>query len=115
MPAETPPVDVLDQFRPLFEPRSIAIVGASEANRTRANDVLDFTRAMGFAGNIYPIHPAAGTIAGIKAYRSFAECPTDIDYAFVAIAAAKVPDLLQASQGKVRFAQIMASGFGETA
>ena len=108
-------VDVRRSLRPLFEPRAIAIVGASNRGRTRANDVLDFTRAMGFAGPIYPIHPTAATIGGLPAYRSFGDCPGEIDYAFVAIAAARVPDLLERSCGRVRFAQIMASGFGESA
>jgi len=107
--------DVREHFRPLFEPRAIAIVGASASGRTRANDVLDFTLALGFEGAVYPIHPTAATIDGLKAYRSFADCPTGIDYAFVAIAAARVPELLRAGGERVRFAQIMASGFGETA
>ena len=106
--------DVLSRFRPLFEPKSIAIVGASSGNRTRANDVLEFTRAMGFAGPIYPIHPGAAEIDGLRAYRSFSDCPTEIDYAFVAIGAARVPELLASARGRVRYAQIMASGFGET-
>jgi acyl-CoA synthetase (NDP forming) len=113
------PADVGDnikrRFRPLFEPRSIAIVGASSGGRTRANDVLDFTLEMGFAGKVYPIHPTATTIAGLTAFRSLADCPTDIDYAFVAIAAAKVPALLECGGERVSFAQIMSSGFGETA
>src|SRR5438132_13995233 len=103
------------RFRPLFEPRSIAIVGVSNTNPTRANDVMDFTLAMGFSGPIYPIHPTAKSINGREAYPSFAECPTNIDYAFVAIAASKVPNLLETARGRVRYAQIMASGFGETA
>lgn len=102
------------RFRPLFEPRSIAIVGASNSNRTRANDVLDFALGMGFSGDVYPIHPTAEEIAGFTAYRSFSECPTEIDYAFIAIAAAKIPDLLEQGGDRVRFAQIMSSGFGET-
>ena len=106
--------DVLGRFRPLFEPKAIAIVGASNGNRTRANDVLEFTRAMGFAGPIYPIHPSAAEIDGLRAYRQFSDCPTEIDYAFVAIGATKVPELLATAQGRVRYAQIMASGFGET-
>lgn len=106
--------DVLRSFRPLFEPHSIAIVGASASSRTRANDVLDFTRAMGFTGNIYPIHPTARAIAGLKAYRSLADCPTEIDYAFAAIAAPKVPGLLERGGERLRFAQIMSSGFSET-
>jgi acyl-CoA synthetase (NDP forming) len=107
--------DLRSRFRPLFEPRAIAIVGASNSGRTRANDVLDFTRAMGFPGPIYPIHPTAATISDLPAYRSFADCPGEIDYAFVAIGAARVPGLLEQADGRVRFAQIMASGFGETA
>jgi len=107
--------DVRQRFKPLFEPRSIAIVGASAGNRTRANDVLDFTLALGFDGPVYPIHPTAATINGIKAYRSFADCPGPIDYAFIAISANRVPELIRSGGERVRFAQIMASGFGETA
>jgi len=77
--------------------------------------VLDFTLAMGFAGDVYPIHPTAATIGGLPAYRSFAECPGGVDYAFIAIAAARVPSLLETGGERVRFAQIMSSGFGETA
>jgi acyl-CoA synthetase (NDP forming) len=102
-------------FGALFAPRAIAIVGASQRGRTRANDVLDFTRAMGFEGAIYPIHPTASTIAGLPAYRSFLDTPSEIDYAFVAINAPAVPDLLERGGHRVRFAQIMSSGFGETA
>lgn len=115
MPPDRAGAGVREHFRPLFEPRAIAIVGASASARTRANDVLDFTLSMGFGGAVYPIHPAADTINGLTAYRSFADCPTPIDYAFIAIAAARVPELLRAGGERVRFAQIMASGFGETA
>src|SRR6476660_9911909 len=97
------PLDIAARFRPLFEPRAIAIVGASGGARTRANDVLDFTVEMGFDGAIYPIHPSAASIAGRPAYRSFGDCPTDIDYAFVAIGAARVPELLEAGGERVRF------------
>ena len=102
-------------FEALLHPRAIAIVGASQKGRTRANDVLDFTRAMGFEGPIYPIHPTASSIAGLRAYRSFGDCPSEIDYAFVAIGAQAVPDLLEQGGNRVRFAQVMSSGFGETA
>jgi acyl-CoA synthetase (NDP forming) len=114
MTSERPGESLRERFRPLFQPRAIAIVGASQSGRTRANDVLDFTRALGFEGAIYPIHPTAAKIGGLRAYRSFAECPGDIDYAFVAIGAARVPELLAQGGERVRFAQIMASGFGET-
>jgi len=108
--ADSPTAD----FRRLFEPRAIAVVGASSNGRTRANDVLDFTRAMGFDGPIYPIHPKADRIGGLKAYRSFADCPTEIDYAFVAIGANKVTELIDTAAGRVGFAQIMASSFEES-
>jgi acyl-CoA synthetase (NDP forming) len=100
-------------FEALFQPRTIAIVGASQKGRTRANDVLDFTRAMGFEGAIYPVHPTASAIGGLPAYRSFAACPSPIDYAFIAIGAEAVPELLEQGGDRVRFAQIMSSGFGE--
>ena len=104
------PVD----FGPLFKPRAAAFIGASASKPNRVNDIIDICRNLGFSGGMYPIHPSAETINGLRAYKSVADCPEDIDYAFLAIPAAKVPEVVAGFNGKVRFVQIMSSGFAET-
>lgn len=106
--------EVLDRFRPLVEPQTIAVAGASASSVTLGNEVINHVRNFGFKGDIYPIHPSAEEVEGLPAYRSFADLPQTVDYAYISVAAASIPDLLAGAQGKVRFAQVSSSGFGET-
>lgn len=104
---------VIDQFMPLFAPKTVAVVGASTKGAALPNVFIRRIREFGFEGAIYPIHPTAAEIDGLPAYRSLGETPEPVDYAYIAIAAAQVPPLLAAGQGRVRFAQVISSGFGE--
>jgi acyl-CoA synthetase (NDP forming) len=49
----------------------------------------------------------------LPAYPSLAETPEPVDYAYVAIAAPRIPDALAAAKGRCRIAQVISSGFGE--
>ncbi|MGH7053181.1 MAG: acetate--CoA ligase family protein [Stellaceae bacterium] len=105
--------DIFARFAPLFFPQRIAVLGASSGGGAPANAVIRHIRGCGFAGPIHPVHPSAAVVEGLPACRSLADLPQPVDYAFVAIAAAQVPAALRAGTGKVRFAQVMSSGFGE--
>jgi len=105
--------DVLERFRPLFEPKTVAVVGASSTGSTFCNIFVRRIREFGYAGAIYPIHPSADSVDGLPAYRSLAETPQPVDYALVAIPAAQIPPLLERANGHVRFAQVVSSGFAE--
>jgi acyl-CoA synthetase (NDP forming) len=100
-------------FTPLFEPKTVAVIGASTKGTALPNVFIRRIREFGFEGAIYPIHPTADEIDGLRAYRSLAETPEPIDYAYIAIAAAQIPPLLAAANGRLRFAQVISSGFGE--
>jgi acyl-CoA synthetase (NDP forming) len=105
---------ILDRFAPLFMPRNIAVLGASTSGAGPASNLIRQLDEFGFTGPIYPIHPSAEFVAGRRAYRSLAELPDPVDYAFVAIAAAAVPAALSSGAKRVRFAQVMSAGFGES-
>jgi len=102
-----------EYFEPLFAPRTIGVLGASSKGTSRANGFITQMQNFGYEGPIYPIHPSAEEINGLKAYPSLADTPEPVDYAYVAIPAASVTDSIAASKGRVRFAQVLASGFGE--
>jgi acyl-CoA synthetase (NDP forming) len=106
---------VVERFRPLFTPRAVAVLGASTTSTTVANTFLRRMKEFGYAGRLYPIHPKAGEIEGLPAYASIADTPEPIDYAYVAIGARAIPDVLRNARGRVRFAQVISSGFGEVA
>ncbi|MQA06521.1 MAG: acyl-CoA synthetase, partial [Streptosporangiales bacterium] len=97
----------------LFAPRTIAVAGASTNKVTYGNIFIRRLRKFGFEGNVYPLHPTAETIEGVRSYRSFADMPEPIDYAYVAVPPKKVPDLLEDARGRLRFAHVISSGFGE--
>jgi acyl-CoA synthetase (NDP forming) len=104
---------IIGRFKPLFEPGTVAVVGASTRSAPLPNVFMRRIRELGYAGEIYPIHPSAPEIDGLKAYRSLAETPRPVDYAYIAIAAAQVAPLLREARGRVCFAQVISSGFGE--
>lgn len=109
----TTPSDPETYFAPLFTPKTIAVVGASSSNVNIANTFIERQAEYGFTGKIYPIHPSAETISGLPAYPTLGDTPEPVDYAYLAIGADRVPPLLSAANGRVKFAQVISAGFGE--
>ena len=109
-----PPVSP-DAIGSLFYPKSVAIVGASAQIGKWGHSLMTNTISGGFKGEIYPVNPAGGELAGKKVYRSIAEIPGKIGLAVVTIPAEKVMDLVPQFQAKgVRNMLLITSGFGET-
>ncbi len=103
-------------YSPIFRPRVIAVVGASASGGVSpGNEFIRHTRALGFDGRIVPIHPSAASVEGLPAAKSFADIGETVDFAYVAVGAQHVTALLASAAGKVRYAQVMSSGFGEVA
>ena len=103
----------VERFQPLFEPKTIAVVGASTTSSIIANTFIRRIKAYGYEGEIYPIHPKADEIEGLRAYPSLGQTPKPIDYAYVATRADRIPDMIGDAKGNVKFAQIISSGFRE--
>lgn len=101
------------RFEALFAPKTIAVVGASTTSSIIANTFIRRMKAYGYAGEIYPIHPKAEEIEGLKAYPSMGETPKPVDYAYIATRADRIPPLIGAAKGNVKFAQVISSGFRE--
>ncbi|RWF59878.1 MAG: CoA-binding protein [Mesorhizobium sp.] len=64
----------------LLRPKSIAVFGGAQAAAVVAQSIK-----MGFAGEIWPVHPTKDEVAGRKAYRSVADLPGAPDAAFVGV------------------------------
>lgn len=106
-------IDVRAQFEPLFAPRAVAVAGMSRTREAQGNRFVRALREFGYAGPLYALHPSASDIDGVPAYPSFAEMPGPVDYAYVAVPAASLVDLL-GSATTVAFAQVITSGLGES-
>jgi acyl-CoA synthetase (NDP forming) len=105
--------DAAARFERLFTPRTVAVVGASSTGVTMANTFIGRMKKFGYEGPIYPIHPTAQIIDGMAAYPSLAETPGPVDYCYIAVGAARIPEILESAKGNVAFAQVISSGFSE--
>ncbi|MHA3904962.1 acetate--CoA ligase family protein [Castellaniella sp. WN] len=101
--------EVLEHFRPLLRPGTVAVLGASSKKTTIANTFIRRLREFGYGGDIYPIHPSAHEIEGLAAYPSLAETPAAVDYAYVAIPFSKVAASIDLPPGRCHFVQIISS------
>lgn len=110
-----PPGKPAGDLRRLLCPRSIAVVGASADGAGPGNNFIRNLRGFGYAGELSVIHPTAREIDGVPCHASLAALPETVDYAYIAIPAARTPVLLAGAAGKVAFAQVMSSGFAEVA
>ena len=94
----------------LLSPRSICAVGGREAAR-----VVEQCQRMGFAGPVYPVHPARAEMAGIPCYRSVADLPEAPDAAFVGVRRDRTIDVVRALAARgAGGAVCYASGFRES-
>jgi acetyl coenzyme A synthetase (ADP forming)-like protein len=101
-------------IRYLFEPRSIAIIGASADERKIGHKVLRNALEVGYKGKVHPINPKGGEILGLKAHKSILDVEGDVDVAFIAIPAKYVFDAVKECAAKgVKFLPIITSGFSE--
>ena len=107
--------DVLEKFKPVFEPRSVAFVGASNTPMKWGFQVPFNLVKFGYDGKVYPVNPHESEILGLKVYRTIAEVPEKpVDLAVVTVPARGVLDVLkECAAAGVRAALVVAGGFGE--
>src|SRR5690348_7401688 len=99
---------------PLFLPRSIAVIGASDDPTKIRGRILNQVIAGGYRGAIHPIHPTRREIKGLPAFPTIAEAPGPIDLALIAIPAESVLGVLEECVAAgVRSAIVYSSGFAE--
>jgi acyl-CoA synthetase (NDP forming) len=101
-------------LHPLLNPKSIAIIGASNDPSRIGGRILRYLRNHGYAGDIFPVNPKYDKIEGIKCYRDILSIPFEIDVALVAVPEQTVLSVLEEAGGaKVRSAIIYSAGFSE--
>ena len=99
----------------LFNPRGIAIAGASGDATRPGGQTVRALNQYGYRGGIYPVNPRYPELAGHKCYPSISDIDGACDLAVIALPAAQVPGVLRqcGAQG-IRFAVILGGGFRET-
>ena len=104
---------MLEEF---FDPKSVAVVGASTSPEKLGYAVLENLVNGGYAkvGKIFPINPKADEILGQKAYPSVLDVPENIDLAVIVIPYPYVPAVLEeCGKKKIPGVVVISAGFRE--
>lgn len=97
-----------------FNPKSIAIIGASREPKKVGNIVLDNIISSGFKGKIYPINPNADSILNIKCFKSVNDLPEIPELVLISLPAEISLAVLEEVGAKgIKNVVIFASGFKE--
>ena len=92
---------IKDQLDPIFRPRSVAVVGASNRqDRWGYETMYNVLNWSQFRGEVYPINPKDEFVHGLKAYKSVIEVPGPIDLAVIVVNASQVRGRLSAVCGE---------------
>ncbi len=98
----------------VFEPRSVAVVGASATPNKAGFNIVDNLLRLGYKGQVYPVNPKAGEILGLKAYPAVDQIPHQVDTAVIATPARVAVDVMRGCARKgVKAVIIISSGFSE--
>lgn len=98
----------------LFNPRSIAVVGASHDAKKIGHAVLDNLIRFNYKGELYPVNPSGSEILGLKPSPSVSQIGKPVDLAVLAIPARAVPEaVIDCSAGGVKAVVILSAGFKE--
>jgi len=103
------------ELDPVFNPTSIAVIGASRKPGTIGNKVVENLIEGGYKGKIFPVNPSADEILGQKAYPKVTDIPGEVDAAVFCVPAKFVLDAARdCAAKKVKGLIIISSGFSET-
>lgn len=98
----------------LFNPRAVAIVGATADTRRAGGQPLHSLTHQGYAGRVYAVNPRYKDIAGRPCYASIDALPERCDLAVIAVPASEVPGAIEAcGRNGIQHAVILSAGFRE--
>src|SRR5258708_36869197 len=103
----------MSRLKAALDPRSVAIIGASENPNKVGGRPVHYLDKFGFKGKIFPINPSRSEVQGYKCYNSLADLPEAPEMVIVAVAgdnALGAGEDFAAHGGKI--AGGMAPGFG---
>jgi acetyltransferase len=98
----------------IFNPRSVAVIGATDREGSVGRTVLWNMLSTPFGGTVYPVNPKRPSILGVKAYKDIASLPELPDLVVITTPAPSAPGLIQECvDAGVPSAIIISAGFKE--
>jgi acyl-CoA synthetase (NDP forming) len=102
-----------EQVRQLFNPRSIALIGATDKSRWSWS-IFGNLQLHGFSGPVYLVNPRGISVHGHPSYARVADLPAPVDLAFVMVATSAVLSVLaQVADAGIPSVVLLTSGFAE--
>jgi len=97
-----------------FEPRSLAVIGASRTPGRPGHVVLQNLLDNGYPGAVYPVNPEAKEILGLRAYPTIASLPDGVEVGIILLPARATPQALRECVAKgMGHIVLSAGGFAE--
>ena len=95
----------------IFQPKTVALIGASEKRGSFGASIMNQLTGQGFKGSIFPVNPKYSKIREKKAYRSVLEIDASVDLAVLAVPAKRIPKIIRdCKKAQVRGAVILDAG-----
>lgn len=107
-------MDSQHQIKNFFNPRSIAVIGASRDSHKLGYGVVRNLRQYHYRGQVYPVNPAAGEILDYRCYPDIPSLPKPVDLAVVIVPAKYVIDsVVQCGEHGIQSVVVVSGGFSE--
>lgn len=107
-------IAAVNALKLFFNPRSIAVIGASKKRRTISGELFHNLLTYGFAGPVYPVNPTTDVVQSVPAFKSVEDIPGPVDLAVIVVQEKFVIEALKACGRKgVKALVVISAGFGE--
>ena len=101
-------------FRPLFSPRTMAVVGVSQSNDRHPANVIYDKNHLRYPVRVFPVNPRGGDLHGETLYPNVREIPGKVDLVVIAVRAEMVPEVVgDCIASGVGGAAVISGGFAE--
>lgn len=101
-------------LKTLFEPKSIAVIGASTKKDKLGYDVFKNLATLGYKGKLFPINPKDGEILGYSIYKKVSDVKEKIELALILVPAPFVTKVLnECGKKQIKNIVIISAGFKE--
>lgn len=110
----TAPQQLCFQMRELFEPASVAVIGASQEKNKVGHIILANIIESGFQGGLYPINPRYQEVLGLRCYPVITDVPDGVEMAVIVVPAKAVLQVMEDCGKKgVKAVIVISAGFKE--
>jgi len=108
-------IAAVNALKLFFEPRAVAVIGASRRRGTIGGEIFHNLLSFGFKGPVYPVNLTATSIENVPCYPSIEVIPGPVDLAVIVVPATNVIEVTTACARKgVKALVVISAGFSET-